>query len=285
MGRVTAFNDAEIVNILSTRVVPVATHVRDTKRQDADGEFFRSVCKHIRYWQSGACIFTPDGQVLGQCSATSRKEVLDLLESALPKFQPPDEPYVVEPPGEVDEKNQYVVEAPEGTVVVATMMSHLSERGSGRTPWFDKLLPETVAVDRLWILKDEATALADGTFPESLKSRIAQWHLVDSITFDQNCRGTIRKFDLELKNGRLTGSMQMATEKSHSMQLSILGFIKSTGGQITRFDLVARGTRRSHKGEPYPVAFAFSLADEKHVAFKVPPYPVLGYSQKVYFRH
>ena len=133
----TVFNDAEIVDVLSTQVVPVATHVRDTKRKDVDGEFFRNICKHIRYWQSGACLFTPNGQVLGQCSATSRKEVLDLLNSALPKYQPPSEPYVIEPPGKVDEENRYFVEAPEGTVVVATMMSHLSERGSGRVPWFD----------------------------------------------------------------------------------------------------------------------------------------------------
>ena len=140
-------------------------------------------------------------------------------------------------------------------------------------------------MDRLWILKDEASALANGTFPESLKSRIATWHLVDSITFDQNRAGTVRKFDFKLKNGRLTGSMHMATEKSHSMKLDILGFIESKGGQVTRFDFVARGTRRAHKGEPYPIAFAFSLADEKHVAFRVPPYPVLGYSKKVYFRN
>ncbi len=164
-------------------------------------------------------------------------------------------------------------------------MTHLSERGSGRAPWVDKLLPETVAVDRLWILKDEVRALTKGTFPDSLKSRIAQWHLVDSITFDQNGAGTIRKFDLKLKDGQLTGSMHMATEKSHSMKLNILGFVESTDGKITRFDFVARGTRRAQKGNPYPVAFAFSLADEKHVAFKVPPYPVFGYSRKVYLRN
>ena len=76
----------------------------------------------------------------------------------------------------------------------------------------------------------------------------------------------------------------MTTEKSHSMQLNILGFIESKGGQITRFDLVARGTRWAHKGDPYPVAFAFSLADPKHVAFNVPPYPVLGYSANLYLR-
>jgi len=36
--------------------------------------------------------------------------------------------------------------------------------------------------------------------------------------------------------------------------------------------------------EPYPVAFAFTLADEKHVASRIPPWPVLAYDEKIYFR-
>ena len=280
----TAFNDDEIVRLLSTKFVPVATHVRETKRQDSDGEFFRRVCKHIRYWQSGACVFTPDGKVLGQCSATSRKEVLGLIKSALPKFQVPGRPYVVEPAGKIDKKNLYVVKPPPGAVVVSTHMSHLSEHGRGRAPWFDKLLPKTVAIDRLWIRKDEVQQLVAGKFPQSLKKRIATWHLVDSITFDQNRRGTIKEFDLILQDGQLTGTMRMATTKSHSMDLQILGFVDSKNGKLSRFDLVARGTRCAHNGKPYPIAFAFTLADPEHVAFEVPPYPVLGYSASLYLR-
>lgn len=281
----TAFNDAEIINLLTTKTVPVATHVRDTKRQDADGEFFRKVTKPISYWQSGACLFTPDGQVLGTCSATSRREVYDLLKSALPKYQPPAKPYVLEPRGTVDQKNRYDVQPPEGTLVVTTMMSHLSEKGRGTHPWFDKMLPKTVALDRLWILPEELKTLADGSFPDSLKKRIARWHLVDSITFDQNRRGTVKKFDVELVDGRVTGSMELVTS-NHTMKLNLLGFVESKKGKVTRFDIVARGVRRSVKqGVDYPVAYAFSIADKNHVAYNVPPYPVLGYSQKVYFKN
>jgi hypothetical protein len=32
------------------------------------------------------------------------------------------------------------------------------------------------------------------------------------------------------------------------------------------------------------VAFAFTLADEKHVASRIPPWPVLAYDEKIYFR-
>lgn len=227
----TAFNDPEIISLLSEKTVPVATDVRDTKRQDADGEFFRKVTKPISYRQSGACVFTPDGRVLGQCSATSRKEVYDLLKSALPKFQPPAEPPKIEPLGKLDDKNRYVVEPPEGSLVVNTMMTHLSEHGRGTHPWFDKLLPETVAVDRLWILKEEQQALAAGTFPESLTKRLARWHFVDSITFDQNRAGTVKSIEVELDNGRITGSMHLdgSTQK---MKLNLLGFVQSQNGAV-----------------------------------------------------
>ncbi len=278
----TAFNDAEIVRLLSENTVPVATHVRDVKRQDADGEFFRKVTKPIGYWQSGACVFTPDGQVLGQCSATSRKEVLDLLNDALPKFQPPDEPCQIEPLGEVDEENHFVVEPPDGTLVVNTMMTHLSEQGRGTNPWFDKLLPDTVAVDRLWLLKDEQEALAAGTFPDSLKKRLARWHFVDSITFDQNRAGVVKSFDVTLDDGRITGSLHLDGE-TQKMKLDLLGFAETKDGAITRFDIVARGLRVAKDGSEYPVVYAFAIADKTHVAYEVPPYPVLGYSTTVYF--
>ena len=214
----------------------------------------------------------------------SRKEVYDLLKSALPKFQPPAEPPKIEPLGKLDDKNRYVVEPPEGSLVVNTMMTHLSGHGRGTHPWFDKLLPETVAVDRLWIRKEEQQALAAGTFPESLTKRLARWHFVDSITFDQNRAGTVKSFEVELDNGRITGSMHLdgSTQK---MKLNLLGFVESQNGTVKRFDIVARGMRVGKDGTKYPVAYAFGIADKDHVAFHVPPYPVLGYSTSVYFNN
>src|SRR5262245_56267245 len=64
-----------------------------------------------------------------------------------------------------------------------------------------------------------------------------------------------------------------------------LGFIESKDGKITRFDLVGKGSRVAGNSlRPYPVAFAFALADENHVAFRIPPYPVLAHSEAIYLR-
>lgn len=290
MGRVTAFNDTEIVRLLSTRFVPAATTVSDAKRQDGDGEFFRRVCKPIPYWQSGACVFTADGTVLGAGFATSRAEVLQLIKAALPKFKPPAKAYAVEPAGKVDGKNHKPVKAPEGALVVNTIMTNLGERGSGDSDygggnrWLDKLLPHTVGVDRLWVRKDEAAALARGKFPRSLQRRIARWHLIDNRNFNQNADASVKKFTLELADGRLSGSVLIESGRRSSMRLECLGFLEAKDGKVTRFDLVFRGMRRAGEAPEYPVAFAFTLADEKHVAFKVPPYPVLAYGEGLYLR-
>src|SRR5262249_16096205 len=163
-GRVTVFNDPEIVRLLSTKCVPVATTVRDAKRQDADGEFFRKVTKPIPYWQSGACLFTPDGQMLGAGGAVDKEGVLPLIQQALKKFNPTDKPYVLEPPGKVDQKNYKEIKPPEGALVVNCIMTYLAEPKESVHPRLVKLIPQTVAVDRLWILPDEARALVEGKF-------------------------------------------------------------------------------------------------------------------------
>lgn len=287
----TVFNDSEVVRLLSTKCIPVATTVGDAKRQDVDGEFFRKVTKPIPYSQSGACLFTPDGQVLGAGGAVDKEGVLPLIQQSLKKFQPPSKPFAVEPPGEVDQKNHKVSQPPEGALVVNCIMTYLAEPKESVHPRIVKLIPQTVGVDRLWILPDEARALSAGEFPVKLKRRIARWHLIDNRNFNRNADECVKKFDIELTKGKLSGSFKTQFDsespegKKVLMELDLFGFIESNSGKITRFDVVGKGSRVAGNSlEPYPVAFAFTLADEKHVAFRIPPYPVLAYSESIYFR-
>lgn len=217
----TAFNDPEVVRLLTQRFVPVATDYRDNKRKDADGAFFRKVTGPIPYRQSGACVFTADGQVLGAASATSKAEVVQLVRSALKKFRPPDRPYVIEPAGAVDDKNHRVPGPPEGGLVVSCIMTHLDDKGVGYYPGeFQKLLSQVAGVDRLWIRKDEAEALAGGRFPQTLKHRIARWHLIDNNFFGQNSAASVKQFDIDLRGGRLTGSVRIESGSS-SLRLDL----------------------------------------------------------------
>jgi hypothetical protein len=288
---VTVFNDPEVVHLLSTKCVPVAATVRDAKRQDAEGEFFRKVTKPIPYLQSGACVFTPDGQMLGAGGAVDKEGVLPLIQQALKKFKPPGKPYVLEPPGEVDEKNHKIVKPPEGALVVNCIMTYLAEPEESVHPRLVKLIPQTVGVDRLWILPDEAKLLAEGVFPARLKRRISRWHLIDNRNFNRNPDDCVKQFDIEFARGRLSGSFRTRFDsespegKKVANELELFGFIESKDGKITRFDVVGQGSRVAGNSlRPYPVAFAFTLADEKHVAFRIPAYPVLAYSEAIYLR-
>jgi hypothetical protein len=288
---VTVFNDPEIVRLLTTKCVPVATTVRDAKRQDADGEFFRKVTKSVPYSQSGACLFTADGEVLGAGGAVDKEGVLPLIQQALKEFKPPSKPYVLEPPGKVDEKNHKIIKPPEGALVVNCIMTYLAEPEESVHPRLVKLLPQTVAVDRLWILPDEAKALAEGEFPAKLKRRISRWHLIDNRNFNRNPDDCVKQFHIELAKGQLFGSFKTQFDsespegKKVVNELELLGFIESKNGKITRFDVVGKGSRVAGNSlRPYPVAFVFTLADEKHVAFRIPPYPVLAHSEAIYLR-
>ncbi|MEX0718556.1 MAG: hypothetical protein WD066_18330, partial [Planctomycetaceae bacterium] len=243
----------------------------------------------IRYRQSGMSICTADGQVLGTATATTKAEVLRGIRSALPKYEPPATPYQVEPQGDVDPKHFKHFEPPEGAAVANCIMTHLSERGPGIYPGIEELLSQTVGMDRVWILKEEAAALADDEFPESLKRRIARWHLINNNWFGQNRLDSLKKFDVELNDGRLSGSVEI-----NGIELDLLGFIEVREGKITRFDIVARGTRRYPPGskgghyqplstDPYPLAYAFALTDENHFTYRIPPHTVLSHDEKVYF--
>ena len=69
---------------------------------------------------------------------------------------------------------------------------------------------------------------------------------------------------------------------SLSMRVYLLGFVEPEAGKVTRFDVVAKGARRLGEGPEYPVAFAFTIAGEDHVAYEVPPCPVLAYDPEIY---
>src|SRR5262249_51862243 len=103
--------------------------------------------------------------------------------------------------------------------------------------------------EHLWVRKDEAQALTKGELPESLKRRIARYHRVD------NTRGTpmgwaetdIKKLEMTLSEGRLTGSAHLETKDgSRGYQADLLGFVEARDGKVTRFDVVARGEFWGH---------------------------------------
>jgi hypothetical protein len=144
-----------------------------------------------------------------------------------------------------------------------------------------RIFQSALSRDNLWIRKDEHEALVRGELPESLKRRIARFHLVD------NTRGEppnwdasdIRKLDLRLVDGKLTGSVELATKSGDRGYVAdLLGFVETRDGRVVRLDMVAKGwywgegpfTAGAPKGR-FPLAVAFSLASGEEEADRVPP--------------
>src|SRR5262249_1484249 len=151
----------------------------------------------------------------------------------------------------------------------------------------EKAWQNGIGRDHLWIRKDEVEALEKGVLPESLKNRIGRFHLLD------DSRGTplwwkageIRKVEMTLSQGRLSGSFHYETAGGdRGFEGELLGFVEAKGGKVSRFDVVARGQfwgkaiysdlYTPEGGGPkgkYPVAIAFGLADPKDALYRLQP--------------
>jgi hypothetical protein len=145
-----------------------------------------------------------------------------------------------------------------------------------------EIYQESLGRDHLWIEADEVRALAAGVVPDSLKKRIAGYHLVDNTRGEPPWwrREEIRTMDLEIGgDGLLKGKAHLETAAGdRGFTGEILGFVTVREAKVTRFDLLAKGEAwgagRFNGGQPsgkYPIAFAFALSDAKTEADRLLP--------------
>ena len=271
-----------MIRLLKTRFVPVALDQWYTRRQkDAEGEYYRKVAfqgprKDPNNTTQGLYAFTAGGKLLGYSNNRSPDRVKRLLDRALKDFRP----------GKVDPLDSgrkdpgYDRTLPRGTVVVDVTSKILGGYGRPENKW-QALFQKAMGRDHLWIRGDEVRALGEGKLVDSLKKRIARFHLVDNTRGEPpHWRQTeIRKLETSLEEGRLSGKVHLETKSGdRGFRADLLGFVETDGKRLTRFDLVVRGrfwgegryTRRAPKGK-FPFAVAFTLADPADEASKVPP--------------
>ncbi len=282
------FSDPEIVELLSTKFVPLALDAwYHRRRQDSEGEFLRKVIGQeptrtdMKQSTQGRYAFTADGRLFGFDNHGSEGLVRTklLLKSALARFEPArTEIGQARPPDPLYDRTM-----PPGVAVVDITMKFLG----GYAPTEDPNLKAYQGIlgrERLWIRKDETEALSRGEWPESLKRRLVLAHLYDNTRGQHNAwwkEGEIRTLDLSFKDGRLRGSVHLKSEGSEGREFraDLLGFIEVRDGRLARFDLVVKGgyTEGHVRGdlpdvEPgAPFAMAFRTADPKDPGYKVPP--------------
>jgi hypothetical protein len=280
---VTVLSDAEIVEALRTKFVPVAVDQHDhRRRKDAEGELFAKVLKQagrgLDGTSQGYYLFTPAGKLLEFSNTVSGEHVKKMLEAALRKYDPASDDPVPAEAGPKDARHEYV--PPAGGLVLDVTSKVLAgyEESSSRHA---KIYQASLGRDHLWLRKDEAEALARGTFPESARNRLARFHLVD------NTRGEppfwrpdeVRALEVVVRDGRLTGTVHLETAKGdRGYRAALAGRLEATDGKVSRLDMIARGdfwgegtfTRGAPPGK-FPFGVAFTISPLKDEADKAPP--------------
>jgi hypothetical protein len=286
--RATAFNDPKVVDLLKTRFVCVGiAHNGAGRRKDAEGDFARKIIGKGGTLQ-GLHVINTRGELVGYVYDFRPQSVLAMLEKALKKFTP-----VEAPPIDFTRKDNRFVMPEDGLVVVVTarvLGGHdpvKSDRGTIRYD-MENAWKTSLGREHLWVRKDEVRALVKGELPESLKKRIARYHLVD------NTRGTptgwseneIRKLEMTLTDGRLKGTVHLETKDgSRGYQADLLGFVQARDGKVTRFDIVANGRFWGHgaytPGAPkgrFPLAVGFTLGERSDPLYTLVPDAVRCYA-------
>jgi hypothetical protein len=284
VDRASTFSDPEIVEILRTKFVPVAVDAwYMNRRQDAEGEFYRKVVtqepsrKDMNSSTQGRYAFSADGRLLFFTNNRDLERLKRSLRKAL-QDQPPTEVSGLDASKKHPQLDRTLRE---GTVVVTVSSKVLEGYDAASNKW-EALFQASMGEDHLWIRKDEVDALTKGSLPDGLKRRLARFHLTD------NTRGEppmwadreIRKLELSIGEGRLTGAVHLETDSGdRGYEVELLGFVESKDGKLSRFDVVAKGTFWGHgrytansapKGK-FPLAIAFRLADGSSEADRVPP--------------
>jgi hypothetical protein len=269
LDRASSLADREVLDLISTRFVPVAIdqHVHRVLK-DAEGELFAKVLKQagrgLGGTSQGNYLFSAGGKLLAFANTADAAHVKRLLATALKKL----DPNLTATPTEA-KATLPQFEPPSGGLVVKVTSKVLGgyEKGGNQS------MKDSLGQDHMWLRKDEVDAIIEGRFPESIKQRLCRFHLVD------NTRGEppswrpeeVKKLDLTLNDGRLVGTVHLETKSGErGFKAEVLGFITSKDGQVTRFDVVAKGefwgegtfTRGAPPGRfPFAVALAVSSGD------------------------
>jgi hypothetical protein len=285
IDRASTFSDPEVVDLLRTKFVPVATDVwYFNRRKDQEGEFYRKVTsqgpRKAPDNTQGLYVFDAEGKLLGFTHRSSafgdRADYLKReLRKGLETFKPP----AAEALPNAKEDPWFARRAPEGGLVVKVTSKVMGGYEEAVDP-LRKLFQESMGEDNLWVRKDEAESLARGELPESLVARIAAYHLIDNTRGEPPMWGAegVKRRSMKRDGNTVRGSFGLGSD-ARGAELDLLGFVEAREGKVVRFDLVATGRFWDEKTDlitsapkgKYPVAIAFRLASMKEEADRLPP--------------
>jgi len=287
LDRESTFADAEIVNLLKTRFVPVAIDQANQRRQkDSEGEFYRKIAgqgprSNFQGTTQGFYIATAAGKLLLYNNNRDPAKVRRLMKEKLAEFEASDAARAkteVIKAGNVDQR--YNPRLPAGGLAVRVQAKVMAGYEPTTNRW-KSIFQSAMSRDNLWISASEHRALVAGQIPPSLQERIARFHLVDNTRGEPPMwkKEEIRAITMELHDGKVSGHAQLANARGdRGFEPKMLGFVEVKQGKVVRFDMVATGdfwgdgtyTRGAPAGR-FPLAISFTLADGTDIADHVPP--------------
>jgi hypothetical protein len=263
--------------------VSVAIDQWYTRRQkDPEGDFYRKIClqspqNNVNSTTQGLFLAAPDGTLLGFTNHRSPDWVRAMLKKGLAKFQPGDAPLLVN--DKPDPNFNY--RPPEGGLVVTVTSKVLTgyEAAANAEIGF---FQNSMGRDVLWVRKDEQQALARGELMDSLKNRIAMYHLFDNTRGEPHpwAAAEVKTLEMTLKDGIITGTARLeGASGDHGYVAELRGSVESKDGKVTRFDLVSKGqawgaTGCTEVAKPkgrFTLAIALRVASGSDEADKVMP--------------
>ncbi len=277
--------------MISATFVPLAIAAHESRRQDAEGEFLKTIAESQPYGQryghvQGLIVADVAGRAylyVDTDAGYQDPELADKLRMAADMVQPAEPVHLDDGPSD----QRLRPEMPPGTQVVRVLTKNIDDPDQR-----SRMGGEDLGYENLWILPDEAQQLARDRVPESLKQRIATYHLLNSYTGESQLhhvgkgpdyvegQAGVREFELTLDDGVLSGSVHIFISPTHHYRASLLGFVEAKDGQLTRFDLIARGpwVRKFFADSPLErttQVAAFRLATEEQMkhdgSYRIPP--------------
>lgn len=259
LAREAVLSDPQVVELLRKHFVCFAIdNANNSNTTPKEREWLKPLGG--RASTQGMSAFTAGGQPLASGGGFEAEPVRRMLKSALAKFKP-EGPLTIEK----DKDREAAKQPPKGGLVLYVTWKVLEgdKLLSPKSHPHKKSLLNALGVDRVWVRKDEADALANGKFPDSLRKRLASYlrYVLPS---------KLESDGMKLEGGRLSGALLSETGE----RADTLGFIESKDGKVTRFDLVIKGLGGNcgqsgfegaltavPKGVTVPVALGFMLAD------------------------
>ncbi len=275
--------------MLQEKFVPVGIdQFNQRQQQDAEGEFWRKLMKQgprkdPNDTTQGLYLASPGGELFAYNNNRGPRRILALMNDLLKRYTPDKDVALI---NIAKRDPRYDKTPPPGTVIIRTHAKVLGGYDEAASEW-QGIFQKAVSRDTLWITKEEMAALKQGQLPTSLTRRVTRFHLVDNTRGEPTFwrPNDVREADWNLEDGTLTGKVRLErVDGSSGYDADVLGTIAFEEGELTQFDLVAKGQywgAGRYTGQPpagkFPVAVSFRLPKKLTVFDQIAPQGTKGW--------